>query len=143
MTKFTGSLSSGKKAERFILKKVQAKYPKAYIKDGYCKEYDIVVPEISEFVEVKSEAKTSETGNIAIEIQNNGQPSGIKATTAKYWAHVFQDADGEWFYVFTETKKMLKHAETYGTLKYGGDMANKMYIVSIDTLPRSFEVFPA
>ena len=55
--KFNDSLLSGKQSENIILKMVQNKYPKAYIKEGYHKEYDIMIPEIDKTIEVKKDFK--------------------------------------------------------------------------------------
>ena len=57
--------------------------------DGYCKEYDIVIPELSKTVEVKQDQKSNFTGNYLIEIFMFGKPSGLLASTADYW--VFSD----------------------------------------------------
>lgn len=38
--------------------------------------------------EVKYDAKASQTGNIAIEVSNNGKPSGLFVTKSDYWVHV-------------------------------------------------------
>ena len=53
--------------------------------DGYCKEWDIYIPELDEGVEVKSDQKSKHTGNIVIEIEFNGKPSALATTKAKYW----------------------------------------------------------
>lgn len=38
-------------------------------------------------IEVKSDRKTEETGNIYIEYESRGKPSGIKTTQADYWVY--------------------------------------------------------
>ena len=43
---FKESLSIGHSSEDAVCAKIKKKYPKAYVKGGYCKEYDIYVPEI-------------------------------------------------------------------------------------------------
>ena len=58
--------------------------------------YDIEVqpPEGARFhVEVKWDKRAGETGNLYFEVENTrqGQPSGIRATTADYWCHVLGD----------------------------------------------------
>ena len=86
---FNESLKEGKITEKYVLKGIKKKYPKAYMVDGYCKEYDIVIPELAQTVEVKQDQKSNYTGNYVIEIFMYGKPSGLLASTATYW--VFSD----------------------------------------------------
>ena len=68
---FEESLVSGQKSESIVLDIIKKKYPKAYIMEGYHKEYDIMIPEINETVEVKKDFKSKYTGNIVVEIEMN------------------------------------------------------------------------
>jgi hypothetical protein len=43
---------------------------------------------ILQTVEVKKDFKTHQTGNIAVEYESRGKPSGIVTTEAKWWAFV-------------------------------------------------------
>ena len=83
--KFEEALIDGKKSEEIVLNIVQKKYPKAFIKSGYHKEYDIEIPEIDQTIEVKKDFKSQETGNIVVEIEMNGKPSALLTTTANWW----------------------------------------------------------
>jgi hypothetical protein len=42
-------------------------------------------------IEVKRDRQTQQTGNIYIEYESRGKPSGIKTTKAKKWAYILQD----------------------------------------------------
>ena len=79
---FYQDLEFGENNERLVLKKVQVKYPKAYKVEGYCKEWDIFIPEKKIGIEVKSDRISHKTGNIAIEYSYGGEPSGIETTRA-------------------------------------------------------------
>ena len=59
---FTRDLKRGKFHEIYILNEIQKKYNQAYIIDGYCKDYDIYIPELEFGVEVKSDEKSKHTG---------------------------------------------------------------------------------
>ena len=61
---FEESLISGHESEKIVLNTIKKKYPKAYIVEGYNKEYDIMIPEIDETVEVKKDFKSKYTGNV-------------------------------------------------------------------------------
>ena len=86
---FKESLQEGKITEKFVLNGIQKRYPKAYMVDGYCKEHDIVIPELNKTVEVKQDQKSNYTGNYVVEVFMFGKPSGLLTSTADYW--VFSD----------------------------------------------------
>ncbi len=88
---FNESLQEGKITEKYVLKGIKKKYPKAYMVKGYCKEHDIVIPELAQTVEVKQDQKSNYTGNYVIEVFMFGKPSGLLSSTATYW--VFSDGE--------------------------------------------------
>jgi len=88
MNAFETDLESGKIIEADVLGLIQRKYPLAFGIDGYCKAYDIFVPETSQGVEVKQDYKSKYTGNIVVEIRMNGKLSALSTTLAHYWVFV-------------------------------------------------------
>ena len=44
-----------------------------------------------QYWEVKRDRRTHVTGNVVIEYQSNGQPSGISATRADFWMYIIDD----------------------------------------------------
>jgi hypothetical protein len=96
MQTFKRDLQRGKHHENIVLDIIKYKYSKAYIKDGYCKEYDIYVPEMNFGVEVKSDEKSKYTNNIVIEIEFNSKPSALSTTKAKYWV-IYDGYNYNWF----------------------------------------------
>jgi len=52
--------------------------------EGLAGESELV--SILETVEVKTDFLTDTTGNVAVEYESRGEPSGISTTKAKYWA---------------------------------------------------------
>ena len=58
-------------------------------------------------IEVKYDRKSRETGNVFIEFESRGKPSGIATSQADYWAYFF--GDEECLVISTERlKKKLK-----------------------------------
>ena len=110
--KFNDSLVSGKQSENIILKMVKGKYPKAYIKEGYHKEYDIMIPEIDKTIEVKKDFKSQYTGNVVIEMEMNNRPSGLQSTTADWWVFHLDEQEIVWI-----TLKRLKDMIEFGNYK--------------------------
>ena len=88
---FKKDLAAGEETQDKVLKRIREEYPKAYQKEGYFKEYDIMIPEIDRTVEVKSDVKSLETGNYVVEVAFDGKPSALSTTTADYW--VFYDSE--------------------------------------------------
>ena len=67
ISKFQHDLKTGKEYEKKALLHIQQKYPKAYIVDGYCLDWDIYIPELEIGVEVKSDAQYQVTGNFYVD----------------------------------------------------------------------------
>ena len=115
---FKKALLDGKKSEKTVLNIIQKKYPNAFIKSGYHKEYDINIPEISQTVEVKKDFKSQETGNIVVEIEMNGEPSGLSTTTADWW--VFHTNPECLIWIAPETIKEMLLIEEFGIVEFTG-----------------------
>ena len=89
-------------------------------------------------IEVKSERDVwQRTGNIAIEYECYGKPSGINATESDYWFHnLCINGDIYATLVFkTETlRKIVDSLDFIKTVKGGDHNASKMYLVNIKKL---------
>lgn len=81
-------MQRGINIELKFLDLIRKKYPSASLIHKY-KGYDVWVPELKESVEVKYDPMSNNTGNIVVEIEMFGKPSGLMSTTADYW--VFHD----------------------------------------------------
>lgn len=101
MSQFQESLVEGQRAEQSVLDILKAKYPTAFIIKGYCKEYDIFIPEISKGYEVKKDYKSKYTGNLVIEVEMFNKPSALMTTKAHYWVFVTQDE-----YIFIKPERI-------------------------------------
>tara|TARA_R110001606_G_C15040547_1_gene612190 strand:+ start:180 stop:602 length:423 start_codon:yes stop_codon:yes gene_type:complete len=134
MQTFKRDLQRGKYHENIILDIIKSKYSKAYIKDGYCKEYDIYVPEMNFGVEVKSDEKSKYTNNIVIEIEFNSKPSALSTTKAKYWV-IYDGYVYNWFLT-----QRLKDCIKDNNLKYvefigkGDTKSKKAYLIKKEVL---------
>lgn len=101
---FSEDLESGKIIENEVCKLLKRKYPKTYVVEGYCKEWDIVIPEINKTVEVKQDEKSHFTGNFLVEVEFDGQPSALTTSRADYWIIVDKD---HYYITFTDTLRWL------------------------------------
>ncbi len=131
---FNRDLKRGKYHENVILEVIQKKYPKAYIKDGYCKEYDIFIPELEIGVEVKSDEKSKFTGNIVIEIEFNNRPSALITSKAKYWV-IFDGYAYNWF-LKDRIKDCIKenHLNWVEFIGKGDTKSKKAYLIKKEIL---------
>jgi hypothetical protein len=131
---FKRDLKRGKHHENVVLNYIKAKYKNAYIKDGYCKEYDIFIPEVNFGVEVKSDEKSKYTNNIVIEIEFNNKPSALMTTKAKFWV-IYDGYSYNWF--LTDKIKdcikdnNLRYAEFIGK---GDTKSKKAYLIKKELL---------
>jgi len=74
-------------------------------------------------IEVKTERDWwFKTGNICIEIECNGKPSGVMSTTSDYWCHILADGDKDYCRLIFDTSTIKRLAKKYiKTLQKGGD----------------------
>ena len=89
-------------------------------------------------IEVKSERDVwKRTGNIAIEYQCYGKPSGINATEADYWFHnlcVSEDVYAKLVFKTENLKKIIDSLERKVSVSGGDHNASRMYLVSLQKL---------
>jgi len=86
-------------------------------------------------IEVKSERDVwKRTGNIAIEYECYGKPSGINATEADYWFHnlcVGEDVYATLVFKTENLKKILDSLERKVSVNGGDHNASRMYLISL------------
>ena len=109
MANFYESLKDGKKVEKIVCNMIKKKYTEAYMIEGYCKDYDIFVPEKDFGVEVKKDVKSQETGNYVIEVEFDDKPSALMTTKAEYWVIY----DGE-CYIWIKPSRLKALISIYG-----------------------------
>ena len=89
-------------------------------------------------IEVKSERdKWMETGNICIEFESYGKPSGIDATESDYWFHNLCIGDQTFATLVFDVNNLKKIVDNLDSKRvvYGGDNnASKMYLLSLNKL---------
>lgn len=89
-------------------------------------------------IEVKTDRMAHTTGNIAVEYQYRGYPSGISTTESDMWAFVLYKAD---LIIFVSTKQLKEIARKYykqGRITKGGDdNESHMVLIPIEELTKS------
>jgi len=89
-------------------------------------------------IEVKSErGMWQNTGNIAIEYESYGKPSGIAATESDYWFHNLCIDDETFCTLVFKTdslKKIIDNLDYKRSVSGGDHNASKMYLVNLQKL---------
>ena len=78
----------------------------------------------SKRIEVKRDSWVGRTGNIAIEYESRGNPSGIATTEAEYWIIIFSKEYEDKVMLVLETTRLKEVARKYfleGKIKKMGD----------------------
>lgn len=142
MNTFEFDLAKGLAIEKQLIDFLIKKYPSITVVDKY-KGYDIWIPELHKSIEVKSDLKSNETGNILVEIEMYDKPSGLMATTADWW--VFYDGNN--FVAITPIKIIqcifdlkLTYREFIGN---GDTKPKKAFLIKKDELFRYGKVLDA
>ena len=85
--------------------------------------------------EGKLEVKTErdwwfKTGNIAIEVECNGKPSGIMATKSDYWVHILADGAKDYCRLIFDVSTIKRLTKKYiKKIKNGGDGFRSRFVL--------------
>ena len=89
-------------------------------------------------IEVKSERDMwQRTGNIAVEYESYGKPSGIKATESDYWFHnlcIGKETYATLVFRTDVLRSIIDSLDYTKTVKGGDHNASKMYLLNIQKL---------
>jgi|TARA_R100000664_G_C2752422_1_gene139723 hypothetical protein len=89
-------------------------------------------------IEVKSERNLwQKTGNIAVEYECYGKPSGINATESDYWFHnlcIDDEVFATLVFNTSNLKRIINNLDYKRTVSGGDNNASKMYLLNIQKL---------
>lgn len=89
-------------------------------------------------IEVKTErGMWANTGNIAIEFESYGKPSGIASTEADYWFHNLAIGDTVYATLMFDVdvlRTLVEELDDHKVVKGGDNWASKMYLVNLSKL---------
>jgi len=89
-------------------------------------------------IEVKSERNMwARTGNIAIEYECYGKPSGISSTESDYWFHnlcIGDDTFATLVFDVPSLKRIIDNLDEKRTVSGGDNGASRMYLVNLQKL---------
>ena len=82
---FSEDLKRGKEAENRLIELGKKLGYQAVPIDGKFAGYDFFIAETKKAYEVKYDPMSQKTGNVVVEIEMYGRPSGLMTTIADYW----------------------------------------------------------
>lgn len=89
-------------------------------------------------IEVKSERDVwQRTGNIAIEYESYGKPSGIASTEADYWFHnlcIGDDTFATLVFDVPSLRKIIDNLDKKKSVRGGDHNASRMYLLNLQKL---------
>jgi hypothetical protein len=89
-------------------------------------------------IEVKSERDVwQKTGNIAIEYESYGKPSGINATESDYWFHnlcIGEDTFATIVFDTKSLKRIIDNLDYKRSVSGGDNNASRMYLLNLQKL---------
>ena len=98
---------------------------------------DLIAEVLTGKMEVKTDRLAWKTGNLAVEYQCWGKPSGICATEAAHWCFNILDSSGEVACTFILPVERLRNLVADESLRWvaGGDAkASRMFLVPMDKI---------
>ncbi|PIY10223.1 MAG: hypothetical protein COZ18_06480 [Flexibacter sp. CG_4_10_14_3_um_filter_32_15] len=131
---FDKDLIDGLDAENSVKSLLKKKYKVSDddIVSSTTKEFDIKIKSLNLTFEVKNDLMAEKTGNIAIEFESRGKPSGVSTTKADYWVYKFSNM----FYIIERTVLVneLVNKGNYSRIVNGGDYGSNtmMYLVKVE-----------
>ena len=105
---------------------------------GSIREDKIIDMFLNKKIEGKSEKNMwQDTGNICIEYESWGRPSGIKATEADYWFHNLCVGENEYCTLVFKTevlRSIVNDLDTFKSVSGGDNKASKMFLINLQKL---------
>ena len=133
---FNKDLKDGQAAEQEVAQRLMTRLNLAEgdIEHSTSKGYDLKIISKGWTFEVKNDLMAHQTGNVAIEYESRGKPTGLAVTTAEFWVYKFA---GSFFAFKTETlRRRLFEEKLFFREVVGGDPGSytKMFLVKVEAL---------
>ena len=132
--KFQDDIKDGLAFELKVMKMLETELDHCIIVGCSTKDYDLEILDEQmqpvAAIEVKNDLMSATTGNVAIEWQCRGLPSGINVTKAGWWVQGINDEP--FFITVTKLKEMIKEKGVSSVS--GGDKGSdtRMYLIKVD-----------
>lgn len=140
MGNFQRDLERGNKVEDVVIKYLKKDHKGLRRVLGNVKEYDLIA-EDGYTAEVKFDELSAKTGNVGIEFECYGKPSGIEVTIAYEWIHIYK-LYSDWVYSEikpADLKAFLRNNKDYLHTGKGGDYGvSLMHLINVHDFADAF-----
>jgi hypothetical protein len=135
---FKKDLPVAKETEKEVAQILAKVYDANILKFEHTSEYDILarIKDNDYKFEVKEDFMSWKTGNVALEFECRGKPSGIQTSEADFYVYKIHGANGTHFYLFKTSalKKMVSEKEYFRVVSGGDKGSNSMnYLFKYET----------
>jgi hypothetical protein len=105
-------------------------YDTCEIAKGCFKDWDIKMTYegTTIYVEVKYDRRAETSGNLAIEFECSGKPSGVATTKADYWCHFVKGSPFYYMIPIEDLKKAIEEKKYTRTVRGGDGWRANMYL---------------
>jgi hypothetical protein len=140
---FKKDLPIARKTEQEVAKLLEKVYDAEIMHFGNTNKYDIftVIKGKPYKFEVKEDFTCKKTGNVGLEFECRGKPSGIQTSEADYYIYkIHTKDDGIHFYLFKTTtlKNMIMEKDYFRIVNGGDEGSNSMnYLFKYETFIRN------
>lgn len=133
---FDTSLSIGKQRESELIEFFQSKGHKPVAIPGKFTGFDFFLANTKEAYEVKQDWKAHYSGNLVVEIEMYGKPSGLMGTTADWW--IFDTKEEFIFITPKQLKDMIieKNPPLRMFTGKGDTQPKKAYLIPVETIKK-------
>lgn len=136
MTKFDTSLNIGKLREAELIAFFQSLGHKPIAIPGKFTGFDFFLANTKEGYEVKQDWKAHYSGNLVVEIEMYGKPSGLMGTTADWW--IF-DTKSEFIFIMPKRLKDLiveQNPPLRSFIGKGDNQLKKAYLIPVESVKK-------
>ena len=136
MSEFDTSLSIGKVREAEIIAFFQSIGHKPIAIPGKFTGFDFFLANTKEGYEVKQDWKAHYSGNLVVEIEMYGKPSGLMGTTADWW--IF-DTKSEFIFIMPKRLKDLiveQNPPLRSFIGKGDNQLKKAYLIPVESVKK-------
>jgi hypothetical protein len=135
---FKKDLPVAKETEKEVAQILINAYSANILKFEHTSEYDILarIKDTDYKFEVKEDFMSWKTGNVALEFECRGKPSGIQTSEADFYVYKIHGTNGIHFYLFRTSalKKMVSEKEYFRVVSGGDKGSNSMnYLFKYET----------
>ncbi len=139
---FTEDLILGELYQKRFLQLIE--FDESEMAKGNFKPWDLRIIHKNEqiFFEVKADKAASRTGNLAIEFECSGRPSGVNVTSCDYWIHFVVGKNRYYMIPIMDLRQAIADKKFSKIVKGGDGYRAQMYLFNENVFEEFLEEIP-